>query len=124
MGYVNDFAIRMSAGAANLVISRAGSTIFEIAAWGLPSILVPLGSDVAADDHQTKNAFAYARSGACVVVEQSNLTPWLLISEIDRIVGNPETSRKMGAAARGFARADAAKTIANALIDIALSHEQ
>ena len=123
-GYLNDLAIRMSAGAANLVISRAGSTIFEIAAWGLPSILVPLGSDVAADDHQTKNAFAYARSGACVVIEQNNLTPGLLISEIDRIVGNPETSRKMGTAARSFARADAAKTIANALIDIALSHEQ
>ena len=122
-GYLNDLAIRMSAGAANLVISRAGSTIFEIAAWGLPSIIVPLGKDVAAGDHQTKNAFAYARSGACVVVEQNNLTPGLLVSEIDRILGNPDASRKMGAAARGFARADAGKTIANALLDIALSHE-
>lgn len=122
-GYLNDLAVRMSAGAANLVISRAGSTIFEIAAWGLPSIMVPLQKEVAADDHQTKNAFAYARSGACVVIEQNNLTPGLLVSEIGRILGSPETMHKMSTAARGFARVDAAKTIANALVDIALSHE-
>lgn len=122
-GYLNDLAVRMTAGASALVISRAGSTIFEIAAWGLPSILVPLRGDVAADDHQTKNAFAYARAGACTVIEQNNLTPGLLISEIDRVLGNPEIAHKMGAAARSFARADAAKTIASALIDIALSHE-
>lgn len=121
-GYLNDLAIRMSAGAAALVISRAGAgAIFEIAAWGLPSILVPLQG--AAQDHQTKNAFAYARSGATVVIEQNNLTPGLLVSEIDRILGDQQMVHKMGEAARKFGRPDAAKTIANALMDIAISHE-
>lgn len=122
-GYLNDLALRMAAGAATLVISRAGSTIFEIAAWGLPSIIVPLPPEVAAEDHQTKNAFSYARSGAAVVIEQNNLTPGLVVAEVSRILESPEMLRKMGTAARGFARVDAATAIANALIDIALSHE-
>ena len=111
----------MAAGAATIVISRAGSTIFEIAAWGLPSILIPLPDS--AEDHQVKNAFSYARTGACVVIDQNNLTPGLLISEIHRILQHPELMRTMQTAARGFSRADAGKAIANALLDIALSHE-
>ncbi len=122
VGYLNDLATRMAAGAANLVISRAGSTVFEIASWGLPSILVPLPT--AAEDHQTKNAYAYARAGACVVIEQNNLTPGLLVSEINRILNHDAVTHAMGNAARAFARADAAKLIASALLDIAVSHEQ
>jgi UDP-N-acetylglucosamine--N-acetylmuramyl-(pentapeptide) pyrophosphoryl-undecaprenol N-acetylglucosamine transferase len=120
-GYLNELATRMSAGAASIIISRAGSTIFEIAAWGIPSILIPL--EGSASDHQTKNAFAYAREGAGVVVEQNNLTPGLLISEIGRLTGNPELMRSMSEKARGFARSDAAKAIAQVLLDIAISHE-
>ncbi len=113
----------MAAGAAALVISRAGAgSIFEIASWGLPSIVVPIPEDVSHD--QTKNAFAFARSGATSVVEQNNLTPGLLSSEVDRILGNADLARTMGEKARTFARPDAAKTIANAILDIALSHEQ
>ncbi len=122
-GYLNDLALRMSAGAASLVISRAGSGLFEIAAWGLPSIMIPLPADIAAEDHQTKNAFSFARSGGAVVIEQNNLTPGLLIAEVNRILGSEDIKRRMGNAARSFARVDAAKTIANTLIDIALSHE-
>jgi UDP:flavonoid glycosyltransferase YjiC (YdhE family) len=106
-----------------VVIARAGAgTIFEIAAWGLPAILVPIPEPTSHD--QTKNAFSYARSGAAVVIEQNNLTPGLLISEISRILEHEEAARKMGAAARSFARVDAAKSIAVALLDIALSHEK
>jgi UDP-N-acetylglucosamine--N-acetylmuramyl-(pentapeptide) pyrophosphoryl-undecaprenol N-acetylglucosamine transferase len=122
-GYINDLATRMVAGAAALVVARAGAgTIFETAAWGLPSILVPIPEPTSHD--QTKNAFAYARTGAAVVVEQNNLTPGLLVSEIDRILQNPDAVRKMSTAAHAFSRPDAAKAIANALLDIGLSHEQ
>lgn len=122
-GYLNTTALRMAAGAASIVVSRAGAgSIFEIASWGLPSILVPIPEDVSHD--QIKNAFAFARAGACSVVEQENLTAGLLISEIDRIMGNKELARQMGEKARAFARPDAAKIIAEALLDIALSHEQ
>jgi UDP-N-acetylglucosamine--N-acetylmuramyl-(pentapeptide) pyrophosphoryl-undecaprenol N-acetylglucosamine transferase len=120
--YLNDLALRMVAGAASLVISRAGSTIFEIAVWGIPSIIVPIPEAISHD--QTKNAYAYARSGGATVIEQNNLTHNLLISEINRILDNKELSHKMSEAARGFGRADAARTVADALLNIALSHER
>jgi UDP-N-acetylglucosamine--N-acetylmuramyl-(pentapeptide) pyrophosphoryl-undecaprenol N-acetylglucosamine transferase len=121
--YLNDLAMRMCAGVASLVISRAGSGgIFEIATWGIPSIIIPIPEPISHD--QGKNAFAYARTGAAVVIDQNNLTPGLLLSEIDRILTSDEQKHKMSTAARGFARPDAAKAIANALLDIGLSHEQ
>ncbi|MDE2071408.1 MAG: UDP-N-acetylglucosamine--N-acetylmuramyl-(pentapeptide) pyrophosphoryl-undecaprenol N-acetylglucosamine transferase [Patescibacteria group bacterium] len=120
--YLNDLATRMVAGASSIVIARAGAgSIFEIAAWGLPSILVPIPESISHD--QTKNAFAYARAGACVVIEQNNLTPRLLQSEIERILGNEKLRHGLSAAARAFSRPDAATSIANALLDIALGHE-
>lgn len=120
--YLNDLATRMAAGAASLVISRAGAgNIFETASWGLPAILVPIPEPTSHD--QTRNAFAYARAGAASVIEQNNLTPGLLVAEIHRILGSEQIQHAMQNAARGFARPDAAKLIANAILDIALSHE-
>ncbi|MBY0293768.1 UDP-N-acetylglucosamine--N-acetylmuramyl-(pentapeptide) pyrophosphoryl-undecaprenol N-acetylglucosamine transferase [Patescibacteria group bacterium] len=120
--YLNDQALRMTAGVAELVISRAGSTIFEIALWGIPSIIIPIPEPISHD--QSKNSFAYARSGAAVVIEQANLTPHLLVSEITRILGNKQLHGTMSNAARGFARADAANLVAEALLNIGLSHER
>ncbi len=120
--YLNELALRMIAGTAKIVISRAGAgSIFEIAIWGIPSILVPIPEEISHD--QTKNAFAYARSGAATVIEQNNLKPGVLLSEISRILEHPEIWRTMSESARGFARADASHTIAEALLSIALSHE-
>ncbi len=122
-GYLNDLATRMCAGAANIVVSRAGAgNIFEIASWGLPSILIPIPEPTSHD--QTKNAFAFARAGACVVIEQNNLSPGVLISEIERILTHEPMRHAMQNAARAFARPDAARLIASALLDIGLSHEQ
>lgn len=121
--YLNDLATRMAAGSASIVVSRAGAgNIFETASWGLPAILVPIPEPISHD--QTKNAFAYARAGGASVIEQNNLTPGLLVSEIHRILGNEDIKHKMQNSARQFARPDAAKIIANALLDIALSHEE
>ncbi|HTR19006.1 MAG TPA: UDP-N-acetylglucosamine--N-acetylmuramyl-(pentapeptide) pyrophosphoryl-undecaprenol N-acetylglucosamine transferase [Candidatus Paceibacterota bacterium] len=121
-GLLNTLALRMSAGIATLVVSRAGSgTIFEIASWGLPSIMVPIPTDVSHD--QTENAFSYARSGAAVVIEQRNLTPHVLAAEIKRIVDDADLRGKMSEAARAFARPQAARKIAAVLIDSSLEHE-
>ncbi len=120
--YLDNLGMKMSAGVSSLIISRAGSTIFEIAAWGIPSVIIPI-SDTASNDHQTQNAFNYMRSGAALVIEEINLTPHILLSEIDRLMGNAELLKKMGAAAKNFARTDAADTIALKLLEIALSHE-
>lgn len=120
-GYLNNLAIRMSAGVASIVISRAGSTIFEIAAWGLPSIIIPISDSNG--DHQAKNAFNYARTGATVVIEEKNLSPHILLSEIERIIGNKQEQERMKQAAREFYHPDAAQKIAREIVSIALAHE-
>jgi UDP-N-acetylglucosamine--N-acetylmuramyl-(pentapeptide) pyrophosphoryl-undecaprenol N-acetylglucosamine transferase len=121
-GLLNTLALRMAAGVASLVVARAGSgTIFEIASWGIPAILVPIPADVSHD--QIENAFSYARLGGAVVIEQQNLSPHVLASEIDRIMNNPELKKKMIDAAHTFARPDAARKIARILLDMAISHE-
>lgn len=120
-GLLNTLALRMSAGIADVIVARAGSgTIFEIASWGVPAILVPLPSDISHD--QTENAFSYARSGAATVMEQRNLTPHLLTAEIDRISTNPELKAGMSDAAHAFARPESARKVAQALLEIALQH--
>lgn len=119
--YLNNLAQRMSAGVSALVVTRAGSSIFEIAAWGLPSIVVPIPTSVSHD--QTENAFSYARSGAAIVIEQNNLTPHLLVSEVDRVMEHKDLYKEMQEGAKKFADLAAARKIAETLIDIALSHE-
>ncbi len=121
-GLLNTLAMRMTAGISSLIIARAGSgTIFEIASWGIPSILIPIPRDISHD--QTENAFSYAREGASVVLEQQNLTPHLLLAEIERIMNNPELRNKMSLAARAYARPNSARKIATIIIETALEHE-
>ncbi|MFA6535953.1 MAG: UDP-N-acetylglucosamine--N-acetylmuramyl-(pentapeptide) pyrophosphoryl-undecaprenol N-acetylglucosamine transferase [Candidatus Paceibacterota bacterium] len=120
--YVNDLAMRMGAGAAKLIISRAGSTIFEIAIWGIPSIIVPIPESISHD--QKSNAFAYAKSGGALVIEEENFSTHLLVSEINRLFGNPGILKNMSIGAKAFARPDAADKIARELIRIGLSHEK
>ncbi|MCW9054765.1 MAG: UDP-N-acetylglucosamine--N-acetylmuramyl-(pentapeptide) pyrophosphoryl-undecaprenol N-acetylglucosamine transferase [Candidatus Pacebacteria bacterium] len=121
-GLLNTLALRMAYGAADLVISRAGSGgIFETAAAHKPSIIIPIPRDISRD--QSTNAFSYARSGAAIVIEQNNLTPHLLSSEIIRLFDNPDEMEKMGKAAEGFARSDAANVIAKKLVNIGIEHE-
>ena len=119
--YLDSLAIRMSAGASSLVISRAGSSIFEIATWGLPSIIIPITDSQG--DHQRKNAYSYARTGACVVLEEANLTANILISETRRLLDNPSQLETMKKAALGFANKDAARMIAKEILAIALKHD-
>ncbi len=120
--YLNELALRMSAGVANIIVSRAGSTIFEIAVWGKPSIIIPLPNSISHD--QTANAFAYAKSGAASMIEENNLSTHVLIEEIDRICTNPNISATMSRQASMFGRIDSAKVIADAILAVALEHEK
>lgn len=121
-GLLNILAIRMAYGAADLVITRAGSgVIFETAAAHKPAIIIPIPQDVSRD--QSANAFAYARSGAAVVIEQNNLTPHLLSTEINRLFDNPDEMKKMSESAEAFSRPDAARVIAEELINVGIEHE-
>ena len=120
--FLNPLTMRMASGAATIVISRAGSMLFEIASWGLPSILIPITNTNL--DHQKKNAFNYARTGACSVIEEMNMTANILIGEIERIIGDKEIYDGMARSAKAFNKPDAAMKIARALVDTALSHEK
>lgn len=119
--YLDDQALRLVAGSASLAITRAGSTLFEIAAWGIPSIIIPITESNG--NHQQKNAFTYARTGAAIVIEEANLAPHILASEAIRLIKDPVLGHKMSAAAKSFARLDAAELIARELIDVCLKHE-
>lgn len=121
--YLSVLALRQAAGTADVIISRAGSgSIAEIAAWRKPAILIPIPEAVSHD--QRTNAYAYARTGGAVVLEESNLTPHLLASEAKRIATNPEIARTMGEKGGAFADPDAAKILAEAILAIGLSHER
>ncbi len=120
--FLNKDALRMSYSAADLVVSRAGGTsIFEIAISGKPSILIPLENS--GQDHQKNNAYDYAAAGACDVLEQTNLTPHLLQSEIKRLLADKPKLEKMSKAALAFARPDAAEKIAQELIRLGIEHK-
>jgi UDP-N-acetylglucosamine--N-acetylmuramyl-(pentapeptide) pyrophosphoryl-undecaprenol N-acetylglucosamine transferase len=120
--FLNVLQMKMAAGAATIIISRAGSTLFEIASWGIPSILVPFNNSNG--DHSKKNAFSYARAGACSVIEENNMTANILCSEVERIIGDKTGYQVMAQNAKTFSHPGAAQKIARELVDIALSHEK
>lgn len=119
--YLNSLALRMAAGVATVVVSRAGSTIFEIASWGVPSVIIPITNTNG--DHQRQNAFSYARAGASEVLEEKNLAPNILASEIERLVTNESRRDKMKIAAKAFYKPNAARLVAEEILKIALKHE-
>jgi len=103
--------------ASDLIIGRAGSgTIFEIAALGKPSIIIPLNGS--ASEHQRQNAIDYARTGAAEIIEQDNLTASLLASETQRIISDKVVMLKMANAALDFSKPDAAKKIAEEMLSL------
>ncbi len=121
-GYMNSLEMGMAAGSASIIVSRAGSTIFEIASWGKPSIIIPIPEATSHD--QTKNAYAYSSSGASSVIEEENLKPNIFVSEIRRIIENKELYQKMSDSAKAFFKPDAADKIATELLSMALGHEE
>lgn len=102
--------------AADIVIARSGGTIFELAALGKPAILVPFPES--ANDHQLANAYEYARTGAAVVIEEENLLPNLVLTELGRILGNRGEYEKMSSAAKKFFIPNSAELIANDIIQL------
>src|SRR3989344_1697200 len=118
--YLDSLTLRSAAGIADLVISRAGSSIFEIAAWGIPSIIIQIQKSNG--DHQIKNAFSYARTGAAVVIEEANLTGNIIAAEAERILGDQSIHQRMKSSTSSSVKKDAARKIAEEILKIALSH--
>jgi UDP-N-acetylglucosamine--N-acetylmuramyl-(pentapeptide) pyrophosphoryl-undecaprenol N-acetylglucosamine transferase len=104
--------------AARLVVARAGaSTLAELTAIGLPSILIPFPH--AADDHQTVNARELEAAGAARVAIQKETTPQALADLVASLWSDDEALAKMAAAARAQAHPDAHAAVTDAILALA-----
>lgn len=100
---------------ADLAVSRAGGTVWELAAAGAPAVLVPYPHATA--DHQTLNARHFERGGGAIVVQQDELHR--VPDVVQELLADPERLRRMGDAMRALARPRAAEEIADALVRLA-----
>ena len=98
-GFMNEEEIKQAYAACDLVVSRAGSgSIFEIASFGKPSILIPLST--AARDHQRENAYAFAKNGASIIYEENNLKSNLFYEGLRHLFANPAKMEQMSVLAK------------------------
>ncbi len=113
--FLDDNELKSAYAVADCIVARAGAgTIFEIAAIKKPSILIPLPE--AAQNHQVKNAYSYANTGAAIVIEEGNLTHNFFMEKM-RIVFNHEDVEGMKKAAEMFSKPYAASVIARYILD-------
>lgn len=112
--FVDDFGAAVSA--ADLVVSRAGGSVWEIAAVGRPAILVPYPDATA--DHQRKNAEHFAGAGGAVVVLDADARE-RVPALAGELLGDPARRASMAEAMRAAAKPDAAERIADELVELA-----
>jgi UDP-N-acetylglucosamine--N-acetylmuramyl-(pentapeptide) pyrophosphoryl-undecaprenol N-acetylglucosamine transferase len=111
----DDFADALAA--ADLAVARSGGSVFEIAAHGVPAILVPYPH--AAGDHQSANARWMAQAGAAVVIADGELTSASLARAVAELLADRTALATMAAASRRLARPDAARDVAHELLEVA-----
>ena len=118
IAYLDEKSTALALSAADVVVSRAGSAyLTEIAAFGIPAILVPHGTD-ASNGHQRANAYDFAEGGGAVVIESGNLLPGIFISQVKTILGNNDLREKMSAAVKLFYVPDAAQKIVQGIMEL------
>jgi UDP-N-acetylglucosamine--N-acetylmuramyl-(pentapeptide) pyrophosphoryl-undecaprenol N-acetylglucosamine transferase len=117
--YIADFGEALLA--ADLVVARAGGSIFEIAAHGRPAVLIPY--PYATADHQSANALYMARAGAAIVIPDAELTAARLAQEVGRLLADPARLQAMARASAALARPDAAAAVAAEALAAARSRE-
>jgi UDP-N-acetylglucosamine--N-acetylmuramyl-(pentapeptide) pyrophosphoryl-undecaprenol N-acetylglucosamine transferase len=110
-----DFADALAA--ADLTVARAGGSVFEIAAHGVPAILVPYPH--AAGDHQSENARWMSDAGAAIVIPDGELNGARLARVVAELLADRSRLAAMASAARGLARPDAAREVASELLEVA-----
>lgn len=114
-GYIDNFGEALIA--SDIVVSRAGGSIFEIAAAGRPAVLIPY--PYATADHQTSNARYMEAAGAAVVIPDAELTAARLAAEVGGLLADLGKLRAMARASAELARPDAAAEIARVVLDAA-----
>jgi UDP-N-acetylglucosamine--N-acetylmuramyl-(pentapeptide) pyrophosphoryl-undecaprenol N-acetylglucosamine transferase len=111
-GYIDGFGEALIA--CDLVVGRAGGSVFEIAAAGRPAILIPY--PYAAADHQAANARYMAQAGAAIVIPDDELSGPRLASEVGALLADRSRLASMARASAALARPDAAREIAAELL--------
>jgi UDP-N-acetylglucosamine--N-acetylmuramyl-(pentapeptide) pyrophosphoryl-undecaprenol N-acetylglucosamine transferase len=110
--YITPFGPALAA--ADLTLARAGGSIFEVAAAGLPAVLVPYPH--AAADHQTANARWMADAGAAIVIRDEDVTAQKLDDVVGGLLNDTARLAAMAIASRGLARPAAARDIADEVL--------
>ncbi len=114
--FLKEAELRQAYQVADIIVSRAGAgSIFEISALGKPSILIPITGS--AQDHQNKNAYAYAANGATLVIEETNLTSRFFLEKLRYMSFSPDILSNMSKKALAFAKPRAAQIIASYLLE-------
>lgn len=114
-GFLEEEELKKAFAASEIVVSRAGAgLIFEIAALGKPSILIPIQKS--AQNHQRLNAYVFAQKTGAIVMEEGNITPALLLKTLLNLTSNKEKLKEMSEKAKEFGRPGAATDIANYLL--------
>jgi UDP-N-acetylglucosamine--N-acetylmuramyl-(pentapeptide) pyrophosphoryl-undecaprenol N-acetylglucosamine transferase len=113
--YIEPFADALAA--ADLAAARAGGSVFELAAAGLPSILAPYPH--ATGNHQAANARFMEEAGAAVVIPDAALDGPRLAREVGGLLAAPQRMAEMSNAARAVAKPDAAERVADELLALA-----
>ncbi len=104
--------------AADVIVSRSGaSSIFEIAAFGKPAILVPLFES--ANDHQRTNAYSFSEKTGAVVIEEENLLPGIFLKELTQLLADSARRKAISQASWKFFVPSASVTIAQELLRLA-----
>jgi UDP-N-acetylglucosamine--N-acetylmuramyl-(pentapeptide) pyrophosphoryl-undecaprenol N-acetylglucosamine transferase len=112
---LEEFAAALAA--ADLVVARSGGSVFEIAAHGVPAILVPYPH--AAADHQSSNARWMSDGGAAIVIPDEELDAERLARVVRELLVDRPRLHAMAAAAQRLARPDAARDVAAELLQAA-----
>ena len=107
--------IGLAYGAADLAVARAGGSVWELAAAGLPAVLVP--GEFATGAHQEKNARWFEQAGGAVVVPEREAVH--VADLVAELLAQPERLAAMAAAMRAAARPDAAEVIADEVLSLA-----
>ncbi|WP_248803283.1 undecaprenyldiphospho-muramoylpentapeptide beta-N-acetylglucosaminyltransferase [Pseudomonas sp. MWU13-2100] len=114
--FIKDMA--QAYGWADLVVCRAGAlTVSELAAAGLPSLLVPLPHAI--DDHQTRNAEYLAGEGAAFLLPQRTTGAADLAARLTEVLMQPERLNSMARTARRLAKPDATRTVVEICLEVA-----
>lgn len=116
--YLEIEELKIAYSAADLIVARAGSgTIFEIAAFSKPAILIPLKGS--ANNHQLLNAYEFFKKTGAIVIEEENLSFHIFIDQLKNLFNNKEKLKTISEKSKEFFNPEAAKIIAEEILKLA-----